>query len=281
MAITPTTLQLFRQIKAQQLSIATEAILQSTLQFYWYNEEKQLKALGSGVLLTIDNRFFVATAAHVIHQGHGNTFVLLGDYEVTLAGMWCATTPTVVDLAVLELSDAAQLAELQRAYRFLTLTDLSTRRRHLNDLYLIVGYPATKTKVYGGYSHAKPYPLQAQEASGFDFATHQLQPATHLVLDGTGLVVSASNPNPHRTPDLEGSSGGGVWHNGNYLKGDPAREKRLVGLLTQEVYEGRGPGRRRSLLVTRTAVLLEFMRQAFGLSIPAPNTRKSKATPVV
>ena len=57
---------------------------------------------------------------------------------------------------------------------------------------------------------------------------------------------------------------------GTYLTGNPAQEKRLVGIVTEEITE-RG---RKSLLITRIAVLLEFLRQSFGLSIP--NFRKVK-----
>ncbi|RSK45502.1 trypsin-like peptidase domain-containing protein [Hymenobacter rigui] len=275
MAITPEKLELL-QIKARQLGIATDAILQSTIQFYWYNEDNQFEALGSGVLLTVEGRYFVATAAHVIKGATDNTYVVLGGHEVKLAGKWSSTKPTVIDLAVLELSDASQITDLQQAYRFLTLDDLTLRQKTLTGNYLLVGYPATKTKVYGGGVHPKPYFLQAAEANDFDLATKQLQPAAHLVLDATGLVIAASNPDPHKTPDLEGISGGGVWDTGNYLRRDPAQEKKLAGIITEEVKSGRG--RQRHLLVTRTAVLLEYMRQAFALNIPASTTIKARVT---
>ena len=278
MATTP-EIQALSQLKAQQLGIATDAILQSTIQFYWYNGDDRFEALGSGVLLTIDNRYFVATAAHVMKGATSNTYVVLGDYEVKLVGKWCSTKPTVIDLAVLELSDAPQIAELHQAYQFLTLDDLFLRQKTLTGNYLLVGYPATKTKFYGGAVHPKPYFLQAPEATDFDLASKGLQRAAHLVLNATGLVVSATNPDPHKTPDLEGISGGGVWDTGNYLRHDPAQEKKLAGIITEEVNSGRG--RQRHLLVTRTAVLLEFMRQAFGLSIPASTTIKTRQSRVM
>lgn len=272
MATTPDKLALL-QIKARQLSIATDAILQSTIQFYWYNNDGQFEALGSGVLLTIEGRYFVATAAHVVKGATNNVYVILGDYEVKLAGTWVSTKPTNIDLAVLELSDAAQITELQQGYRFLTLDEMTLQQRSLTGNYLLVGYPATKTKVYGGGVHPKPYFLQAAEATDFDLVTKGLQRAVHLVLDATGLVVSASNPDPHKTPDLEGVSGGGVWDTGNYLLRDPAQERKLAGIITEEVKGGRG--RRRHLLVTRTTVLLEYMRLAFGLNIPVSTTIKA------
>ncbi len=277
MAASPKTLQLFQELKNQQLSIATEAILKSTIQFYYNKESGRLAPCGSGVLLTVDNRFFVVTAAHVLAKHSHNTFVVLPDAELTLGGLLHSTPPATVDLSVLELTDAGQIAHLQREHSFLTLADLCTRQKHDNDLYLLVGYPATKTKVYNAAIHAKPYPLQAQAAADFNFAAEGLQRATHLVLDATGEVVKVANPNPHKAPDLEGVSGGGVWHNGNYLMGDPAQEKRLVGIIIEQRTHGRGG--RRSLVVTRTAVLLEFMRQSFGLAIPASKTVKLNLGP--
>ena len=278
MATTPKMLGLLQE-KAQRLGIATDAILQSTIQFYWYNADDQFEALGSGVLLTVEDRHFVATAAHVIKGATANTYVVLGGYEMKLAGRWCSTSTIVNDLAVLELSDAPQIAELQQAYRFLTLGDLTMKLESLTGNYLLVGYPATKTRVYGGGVHPKPYFLQAPEATDFNLASKSLQRAAHLVLNATGLVVSATNPDPHKTPELEGVSGGGVWDTCNYLLRDPAQEKKLAGIITEEVKSGRG--RRRHLLVTRTAVLLEFMRQAFSLGIPASPTIKTRQSRVV
>lgn len=265
------------QEKAQRLGIATDAILQSTIQFYWYNADDQFEALGSGVLLTVESRYFVATAAHVMKGATANTYVVLGGYEMKLAGRWCSTSTIVNDLAVLELSDAPQIAELQQAYRFLTLDDLTLKLESLTGNYLLVGYPATKTRVYGGGVHPKPYFLQAPEATDFNLASKSLQRAAHLVLNATGLVVSATNPNPHKTPELEGVSGGGVWDTCNYLLRDPAQEKKLAGIITEEVKSSRG--RLRHLLVTRTAVLLEVMRRGFDLNLPASTTIKTKAKP--
>lgn len=274
MATTPKTLKLLQAIKARQLGIASDAILKSTIQFY-HNKPKcgRLAAYATGVLLTLDNRFFVVTAAHVLAKYYNDTFVLLAGTEATLRGPLYSTKGTAedcIDLAALELTDAIQLTQLQQEYRFLTLADISTRQTHTNNLYLLVGYPARKTKVYGGAIYAKPYSLQAQAATGFDYAKYGIQRATHIVLDASGDVVGGSNPNPHKRPLLHGVSGCGLWHNGNYLLGDPAREKRLVGIVTEEVAEHG----RKSLLVTRITLLLEFMRQRFGLSIPTSRTVK-------
>lgn len=65
MAATPTSSLLLQEVKAQPLSIATAAILRSTIQFF-YSRKGRIAAGGSGVLLTVDDRFFVVTAAHVL-----------------------------------------------------------------------------------------------------------------------------------------------------------------------------------------------------------------------
>jgi hypothetical protein len=274
MAKMPKALEFFQAVKSQQLGIAADSILKSTIQFYYNKPESgRLAANASGVLLTVDNRFFVVTAAHVLAKHYSDTFVLLADTEATLGGQLYTTEGTAedrIDLAVLELTDATQLEQFQQEYHFLTLADISTHQTHKTSQYLLVGYPATKTKVYDGIIVARPYPLQAELSTDFDYAKHGVQRATHLVLASSGNVVSGANTNPHKRPRLKGVSGGGVWHNGNYLQGDPAHEKRLVGILTEEITEHG----RKSLLITRTTVLLEFMRQRFGLSIPASQTVK-------
>ncbi|KAA9325108.1 trypsin-like peptidase domain-containing protein [Hymenobacter busanensis] len=277
MATTPTSASLLQEVKAQPLSIATAAILRSTIQFF-YTRKGRIAACGSGVLLTVDNRYFVATAAHVLAGQAYTTFVILPPHEVTLAGTLLTTSPPPpgrrqddkIDLAVLELTDAGQIGQLREAYQFLTLAELSTSPRHLTDVYLSVGFPAATTRSFNGHVKTAPYPLQVQRTKDFDYAGFRLHPAAHLVLDFTGDVLSVTNPAPHRRPKMEGISGSGLWDTGNYLLGDPAQERKLVGIVTEELTVRR----RKYLLVTRTTVLLEFMRQSFGLNIPVSTTVK-------
>ena len=277
MASTPTPLSLLQEVKAQPLSIATAAILKSTIQFF-YTHKGRIAACGSGVFLTLDSRFFVVTAAHVIAGKYYETFVILPPHEVTLAGELRITSLPAsgnrkddkIDLAALEVTDESQLARLQEAYHFLTLSELSTSPRHLTDVYRSVGFPAAKTKSFDGQVKTAPYPLQTQLTGEFDYARSGLHTATHLVLDFTGDVLSASNSQPHKRPKMEGTSGSGLWDTGNYLLHDPAREKKLVGIVTEELTLNR----KKYLLVTRTTVLLEFLRQSFGLQIPVSTTVK-------
>ena len=277
MASTPTPISLLQEAKAQPLSIATAAILKSTIQFF-YTHKGRIAACGSGVLLTLDGRYFVVTAAHVIAGKYHETFVILPPHEVTLAGELRITSLPAsgkrkddkIDLAALELTDESQLARLQESYHFLTLSELSTSPRHLTDVYLSVGFPAAKTKSFDGQVKTAPYPLQTQLVGEFDYARAKLHPATHLVLDFTGDVLSATNPQPHKRPKMEGISGSGLWDTGNYLRHDPALEKKLVGIVTEELTLNR----KKYLLVTRTTVLLEFLRQSFGLQIPVSTTVK-------
>ncbi|QNE42054.1 MULTISPECIES: trypsin-like peptidase domain-containing protein [Hymenobacter] len=277
MAATPTPSSLLQEVKAHPLSIATAAILRSTIQFF-YTRKGRIAACGSGVLLTVDNRFIVVTAAHVLAGQAYTTFVILPPNEVTLAGTLLTTSPPPpgrrqddkIDLAVLELTDEGQIARLQEAYQFLTLNELSTSPRHLTDVYLSVGFPAAKTRSFNGHVKTAPYPLQVQQTKEFDYAGLRLHPGTHLVLDFTGDVLSAANPQPHRRPKMEGISGSGLWDTGNFLLGDPAHERKLVGIVTEELTLRR----HKYLLVTRTTVLLEFMRQSFNLNIPVSTTVK-------
>lgn len=277
MASTPTSPSLLQEVKAQPLSIATAAILKSTIQFF-YTHKGRIAACGSGVLLTLDGRYFVVTAAHVIAGKYYETFVILPPHEVTLAGELRITSLPAsgkrkddkIDLAALELTDESQLARLQEAYHFLTLSELSTSPRHLTDVYLSVGFPAAKTRSFDGQVKSAPYPLQTQLTGEFDYARSGLHPAIHLVLDFTGDVLSATNPQPHKRPKMEGISGSGLWDTGNYLLHDPALEKKLVGIVTEELTLNR----KKYLLVTRTTVLLEFLRQSFGLQIPVSTTVK-------
>lgn len=195
---------------------------------------------------------------------------------MTLAGTLLTTSPPPpgrrqddrIDLAVLELTDAGQIAQLREAYHFLTLGELSTSPRHLTDVYLSVGFPAAKTRSFNGQVKTAPYPLQVQQTKNFDYAGFGLHPGTHLVLDFTGDVLSVTNPQPHLRPKMEGISGSGLWDTGNYLLADPASARRLVGIVTEELTVRRS----KYLLVTRTTVLLEFMRQSFDLNIPVSTT---------
>jgi hypothetical protein len=273
----PKQLNFFYKIKGEQLRLAVESILQYTIQFFTEKDGGQYAGVGSGLLLTADNRFFMITAAHVIAEQYEKVFVILGDKEQQLGGKLVSTPLPAsgkriddkIDISIMELLDNNLITTIQANYSFLTLSDLDIDHK-VSGPYLSVGFPAAKTKSYKGKLEVAPYPLQADVREDFDYVKLGFNPLTHIALMFEGGVVSASNPVPHKTPAMNGVSGSGVWHNGNYLKGDPVTQKKLVGIFIEKS----ASHNRTVMMVTRIAVVTEMLRQAFRLNVQQSKTVK-------
>ena len=122
MALDSKTLLMLQTIKAEQLTKATNSILKSTIQFYKNSETGKLFAFGSGLLLTLENRFFMITAAHVIAEHHEDIFLMLPDCEQKLGGRLISTAlpksgyrdDDPIDLSAMELVDKKLISLLQK-----------------------------------------------------------------------------------------------------------------------------------------------------------------------
>lgn len=271
----PKHLDFLYKLKAERLRPAIDSILQCTIQFFVEKEGGQYQGAGSGLLLTVDGRFFMITAAHVIAEHYEDIFIILGDMKQQLGGRLFTTplpdsgnrTDDKLDIGIMELLDGNLIVSIQKDYSFLILSDLDIDHK-ASGPYLSVGYPAAKTKSYKGKLETSPYPVQADLRKDFDYKKVGFNHLTHIALKFEGGVISATNLVPHKTPTMNGISGSGVWHNGNYLTGNPVTQKKLIGIVIEES----ASNNRTVMIVTRIAVISEMLRQAFKLNIPQSKT---------
>ena len=74
MEYSPTLQQLNKAklLKMELLKGCAERVLQSTIQFLFFESKPKYPAAGSGVLFEINDRYFIITAAHVAEQNRGD-----------------------------------------------------------------------------------------------------------------------------------------------------------------------------------------------------------------
>ena len=261
----------FQEMKKIALSSISRKLLESTIQFFYDNSKEEPTATGSGVLLTLDNRYFMITAAHVIAENYNGIFVILPDVELVLGGTLHFTPipegktreDDKIDFAILEL-EPTTVGELKKSFTFLTIDDIELNHQ-ATDLpyYFSLGYPATKTKKVWNKPEIKaiPYPYQTEHCKEFEFSKFGFQPTTHLALKFDGKVTSTKNKIIHNAPTMNGISGSGQY----YLYGFPKDIKpKLIGI----TIEGINFHNNQALIGTRIDLVTEFMRQRLGVNVP-------------
>lgn len=185
----------------------------------------KLKAIGSAVLLTDGESYFLVSAAHVLDLGFiqsmcipcdkGIWTYLKGQIHVTSVQSVGIRTGDNVDLAFMKLEPDV-LTALKEAYDFLPISSLATAHMPTPGLdYAVCGFPASKTvtiqdkelksvKSTGvlGRTRVNDKKIQAQDGFNecwninFDYESESIKIDTGEKMD---------------TPKASGISGGGVW----------------------------------------------------------------------
>src|SRR5438874_11777040 len=105
--------ELFQKIKFKVLRTTADSIIKSTIQFFYDNSRGESTATGSGLLLQIENKYFVLTAAHVIAEHYADIYVITPYLAIYLGGMLYHVslpasgnrTDDKIDLAIMELDN--------------------------------------------------------------------------------------------------------------------------------------------------------------------------------
>ena len=269
----------FQQYKNQLICETANSILESTIQFFKDNAKGEPAPTGCGLLVSLADKFFMLTAAHVIAEDYNNVFIILPNKEHKLGGILHFTPLPAngkreddkIDIAVMEL-DASVVAEILSIHKFITLDNIEIGHKDVkNSYYLSVGYPATKTKKVWGKAKisAIPYPYQTELEPNFNFENFGFAPNSHIAVKFDGKVTSGKNNIIHKSPQMNGISGSGLWFLKDFAKPEMIKNRQLVGLIIERVNKSNN----QALIATRIDLITEFIRQHFNLSIP-----KSKAT---
>jgi hypothetical protein len=271
-------LEKFLKYKNQLVLATSNSILESTIQFFYENAKGEPAPTGSGLLISLVDRFFMLTAAHVISEDCKNVYIILPDKELRLGGVlhYTPLPPSIkreddkIDIAVMELEDTV-VADILSSFKFITLDNIEIGHKDiLLPYYLSVGYPVTKTKKVWGKAEisANPYPYQTEPEPKFDFEKFGFAPFSHMAVKFDGKVTSEKNKNVHQAPQMNGISGSGLWYLKDFAKPDMVKNKQLVGLVIERINETGNQG----IIATRIDLVTEFIRQHFNLDIPKSPT---------
>lgn len=204
----------------------------SVIQLYkqlTYEEPIDLKPEASGVLITIDDNYYLLTAGHVYKDcefenigffSDGFFFVIQGEIKYTLDD---------IDMAVCKLNQAT-VEELIQKYDFLPSEKIRVGHKLTKELkYYIYGFPTSKTKIIRRYSEIRLGNFQYLTVGVTDSTVYEamkLDADYFYLLDyHRKKLIRAGTSLKQESPVPNGLSGTGLW----YLDGD---EMYLIGIMT-------------------------------------------------
>ena len=191
--------------------------------FLWDDYPKSRPTpLGSGVLVQIENWFFIFSAAHVIAEfknriiwaahgsGNGDLKAIQGEMHFRLTGRaeMGSHQNDPIDAAVALLPRGSPNELLSGATE---ASEFDTGRRLEEPRYLLLGLPANRTGVDGRRKEIRTErkPLIFSEVGDSVYAKMGYDKRTHLLLVWHSKWNSVAGR--HAARNLAGSSGGGIW----------------------------------------------------------------------
>jgi hypothetical protein len=207
---------------ASNLSDAERRIQETVCPVYGVDARERPQLIGSSIPLSLSERIFLVTAAHVFDENKDTTLYVGGvDSLVELAGTSFRTRAPLsgrqddtLDFGFIDISETPR--DQWSRYRFVTpedfdVDDVPTE----HTLYAFAGYPETRNKRLPGRNFRLSTTVFVLMPTPFKrYRSLRLNPRTHFVgnfsrnkqLDSMKRVVVG--PDPH------GVSGGGVWRIG-------------------------------------------------------------------
>lgn len=195
--------------------------LRHTVQLLIWSEDKigVFEPLGTGVLMTIDNRYYLITAGHCLRQ-YGKQIkigVLNGTGNMTLirgATVINSGPRDTIDLGIVKLSNTS-IATLQECHKFLTVKNAMFNDGIAQEIaYLVLGFPLTKTDIN---NRAKKISIEPLVHIGVSKPTAFYD---NLGYSQSSNIILGFNRRKSQFYDVEemnmspnpkGVSGGGLW----------------------------------------------------------------------
>jgi hypothetical protein len=200
-------------VEDQHALIALEQFaLQATIPIL-YDTPQGVDQVGTGTLLTLANRYFIVTAAHIFNGRDPGRFAIpkgradadlhtLGPYQLYKAN------EAEIDIAILELYEQSTIKSAEIGWHILTLENIGTASAA--GVFILCGYPSQKAwrskDVIGGKPItvfteriSQPVNANAPVHSALDLFFHYGIDAPNI--DGETVV----------TAHLGGASGASVW----------------------------------------------------------------------
>jgi len=257
-----------------------EDLFRSTVQFLKYDKKDKPAGFGTGVLVYIDDHYFVFTAGHVIDEEANDLWVPLGGDElIRLGGDYLTNAHPDrknddIDIGVIVLS-ATTAEALKKLYWFITEDEIQLDHEFMErQEYLVFGYPATKTKSNFKMNKLVSRPLKYITAPGASNRYKRMKcDPDHRVLVhyDRSSVLNLKTGRQQKGPASHGMSGCGFWHIPIQGLTEKTREKKLVAILTDWPNGNWWIG-------TRVDVFTEFVRQRLKLKFQEPQKLKITIT---
>ena len=190
---------------------------------YTRDQSGNVQVTGSGTLVTLNSVYFLITAAHVVRESENSEQCILAP-STLLPLKQCSTTAgdrtDKLDFAIFELGDEQILAT--KAWR--GFYDLGRDKGPLgiprHEEFALTGFPATKNKIAATANRRhyipppSPFTLTVQHVGAddpiFDGITYNHD--HHHVFYFHRRKFLGESGRRVRAPELNGLSGGGVWH---------------------------------------------------------------------
>ncbi|HYM94027.1 MAG TPA: hypothetical protein VET23_07800 [Chitinophagaceae bacterium] len=257
---------------------AADFALRATCQLYqWVDNDSELfVANGCTVLFEFNSSFYCFSNAHVLADSQlGKTFFLLKDgTTMTVGGELFYSLPISssqrkddsLDIAIVKLNSTVAEHLSNDGQRFLNLNHIQTLSKlSKENVLLIAGYPASKTKVDVKEKRLKFNPLISRTIpylkkvnnETFSHGLHHIAefPIKSFKETSTGERMRA--PKPH------GISGSGLWLFPKSINHSPT----LIGILS-EYHENNA-----ILISTKIDLFIDLLRHKFDPSIPNDGVR--------
>lgn len=183
-------------------------------------DESNYKVYGTGILIQIQDHYFLISAAHVFDK-YGEFFIPLSkDYEIIKPGGTVYNHNAVnrdkdiIDIGVLKLDDKC-VPHLLRSYNFLQADNLAINHIFQSEeYYTFLGYPSTTSKIL--------YKTDIFDSTTFFHFTTPERNENYSKLNRNPAVNVVTSYNKKRSflhkknmfgtgPDLHGISGCGLW----------------------------------------------------------------------
>ncbi|CAN5213970.1 hypothetical protein BH11BAC5_BH11BAC5_14220 [soil metagenome] len=264
----PTYLDSFAIIKADLIKYTPQLVFSKTR-----NREIPPKADSSSILITVQNRFFLITTGHTLHNRSLQTIgIMLENIFYSLSGKSAYHEPNIdfeyepnkLDMGVVELDEYA-VSILKRKYEFLQIEQMDFY--HFNSKqfqYLIYGYPVEKTSKDINTKIISPYPISlfTIEETIENYLLNNIDIKRVIMLKGEQnrlLHLETKLEKTKPLPLFEGLSGCGVWRVEGLMSIKP--EYKLVSMIT-------GSTETQDILYsTKVTAILGILKMNFGLDI--------------
>lgn len=203
-------------------------VLRHTAQIYRFVEKTKrssspYEAIGSAVLIKLNDRFFLVTAGHIINE---NNIGKIGFFEINtfhiLYGNFIYTNPDFdkeskyTDLAICEL-DIESKEFLTKHFDFIDGTKLNFDYQPKNDKnFLIVGFPWRKTKFNFVKQKIKVIPFKfltnIYKSKQISKEIESYRDQIYLLSYPQRQIIEIKSGQKKRAVTPDGLSGCGIWH---------------------------------------------------------------------